>query len=197
MRTKKTALMAFFLAFAFQHTTVFADESITDLKARIATLEAKVESYKKAEALVLSNRERFKTLDLVAFNNRDWKKIQEIHHETVTAEGSDGHTSKGMMPEHALDLEFLFNTFPDYKIHEHQISFGSGDWTAGLSRATGTFTQPMKLRDGTVVQPTHKSFELKAITLARWENGRIMEEYIYWDNFHLFSQLGIAELIIK
>ena len=172
-------------------------QDVESLQTRIAALEAQVAAYKKAEALVESNRERFKTLDLVAFNNRDWDLIKEIHHEDVTAEGSDGFISNGMVPAHAWDLEFLFNTFPDFKIHEHQISFGSGDWTAGLSRSTGTFTQPMKLRDGTVIQPTGKSFELKAITLARWKNGRIMEEFIYWDNFHLFTQIGIAELIVK
>jgi hypothetical protein len=178
-------------------TSTVSAQDMKSMQERIEVLEEQVADYNKAEALVLSNRERFKLLDLVAFNNRDWKLTKQIHHEDVTAEGGDGFVSKGMVPAHAADLEFLFNTFPDYKIHEHQISFGSGDWTAGLSRSTGTFTKAMKLRDGTVIQPNNKSFELKAITLARWDNGRIMEEYIYWDNFHLFAQLGIAELIVK
>ena len=187
---KRIFLTVFTVFLASLTTTVNADDT-SALKAKIAKLEEKLEEYKKAEKIVKYNLKRFGQLDLVAFNTRDWDMIKDIHHENVVAYGADDHKSNGMVPEHEWDLKFLFETFPDYKINEHLIKFGSGEWTAGLSSATGTFTEPMKLRDGTVIQPTGKSFELKAITLARWENGRIMEEYIYWDNNHLFEQLGI------
>lgn len=163
------------------------------LEAKNAQLQAQVDAYETERAQTTKNLERFRQLDLVAFNNRNWDLIKDIHHEDVVAQGADGVVSNGMVPAHEWDLKFLFETFPDFTIHEHLITFGYGGWTAGLSRSTGTFTQPMKLRDGTVIEPTGKMFEFTAITLARWEDGRIMEEYIYWDNNHLFNQLGINQ----
>ncbi len=154
-------------------------------------MQAQVDAFKEEKKKKKRNMERFGQLGLEAFNNRNWDLIKKIHHEDVKAYGGDGYISYGMIPEHEWDLKFLFETFPDYTINEHLIKFGSGKWTAGLSSSTGTFTEPMKLRDGTVIEPTGKKFELKAITLARWEDGRIMEEYIFWDNYHLFKQLGI------
>ena len=177
--------------FLISLTGVAHADDIAALKAKIAKLEQDLAEYKRAEETVEYNLKRFGELDLVAFNNRDWDLIKDIHHEDVVAYGADDHKSAGMVPAHEWDLKFLFETFPDYKINEHLLKFGSGEWTAGLSSASGTFIEPMKLRDGTVIEPTGKSFVLKAITLARWEDGRILEEYIYWDNNHLFEQLGI------
>jgi len=165
---------------------------VAELESQIEKLERDLQVFRDAEVTVERNLERFGELDLTAFNNRDWDLIKQIHHEDVKAMGGDGHVAEGMEPAHEWDLHFLFETFPDYRINEHLIKFGAGEWTAGLSSATGTFTEPMVLRDGTTLQPTGKSFELKAITLARWENGRILEEYIFWDNAHLFQQLGLA-----
>ena len=197
MKTRRAFVFAMLLTaltgFANAADTVGSGASIPELQAKVAKLEKQLKAYRDTEETVARNLERFGQLDLVAFNNRDWDLIKDIHHEHVKAMGGDGFVSDGMVPAHEWDLKFLFETFPDYRINDHLIKFGSGDWTAGLSSSTGTFTQPMKLRDGTVIQPTGKSFELKAITLARWENGRIMEEYIFWDNAHLFKQLGISE----
>ncbi len=101
-----------------------------------------------------------------------------------------------MVTAHENDLKFLFDSFPDYKIFSHTIDFGQGEWTAGLSTAGGTFTAPMKLKDGRVIQPNGKKMKVQAITLARWKKGRIMEEYIFWDNLEMFSQLGIVDQIM-
>ena len=173
--------------------TVEPAAEIAALQAQIDKLEKQLNAYRNAEKTVASNLHRFGQLDLVAFNNRDWDLIKDIHHERVQAMGGDGFVSNGMVPAHEWDLQFLFETFPDFRINEHLIKFGSGQWTAGMSSSTGTFTEPMKLRDRTVIQPTGKKFEFKAITLARWENSRIVEEYIFWDNAHLFKQLGISD----
>ncbi len=197
MKTRHAIICATLLTtlngFANAADTVEPETKIVELQAQVAKLEKQLKEYRDAEETVAGNLKRFGQLDLVAFNNRDWDLIKDIHHEDVQAMGGDGFVSDGMVPAHEWDLKFLFETFPDYRINEHLIKFGSGEWTAGLSSATGTFTEPMKLRDGSIIEPTGKSFELKAITLARWENGRIMEEYIFWDNAHLLNQLGVNE----
>ena len=56
---------------------------------------------------------------------------------------------------------------------------------------TGTFTQPMPKGDGTFIQPTGKAFKLPMCTIGRWENGVMVEEFLYWDNQTYYKQLGL------
>jgi hypothetical protein len=39
---------------------------------------------------------------------------------------------------------------------------------------TGRFTGPLELPDGTVIEPTGKSFEVVFSTIARWRDGKII-----------------------
>jgi hypothetical protein len=53
--------------------------------------------------------------------------------------------------------------------------------------------QPLtKLPDGTVIQPTGKSFVVIFSTAARWRNGKIVEEYLFYDNATILRQVGLA-----
>lgn len=160
------------------------------LRAKVAELEEELKGFRDERKVVASNLALFDKLDLEAFNNRDWDLIKQIHTEDVTVYNPDGSVSRGMTPEHERDLQFLFDTFPDFKINSHPIGFGSGEWTAGMSVCTGTFSAPMKLPDGTVIEPTGKKFEIRVATLARWRNGRIVEEYLFWDNLAWLRQIG-------
>lgn len=60
-----------------------------------------------------------------------------------------------------------------------------------MSVATGTFSAPMKLQNGTSNPPTGKKFSVRIVTLVRWENGRIAEEYLFWDNADWNKQIGL------
>ena len=48
---------------------------------------------------------------------------------------------------------------PDNRIQEHPASSGTadGEWTAVSGWLEGTFTKPMVLADGKVIQPTGKA----------------------------------------
>jgi hypothetical protein len=52
---------------------------------------------------------------------------------------------------------------------------------------TGTFTGPLELPDGTVIEPTGKSFEV-----VFWRDGKIVEEYLKYDNGSFMQQIGLA-----
>ena len=43
------------------------------------------------------------------------------------------------------------------------------------------------------LQPTGKPVSLKIATIARWENGRIAEEYLFWDNADWNRQIGLGQ----
>jgi hypothetical protein len=57
---------------------------------------------------------------------------------------------------------------------------------------TGTFTGPLKLPDGTVIEPTGESFDVVFSTIAHWRDGKIVEEYLKYDNASFMQQLGLA-----
>ena len=83
--------------------------------------------------------------------------------------------------------------FPDNKVkHPYDILFGEGEYTAFVAPFTGTFTGRLELPDGTVIEPTGKSFEVMFSTIARWRDGRIVEEYLKYDNGSFPQQIGLA-----
>ena len=90
----------------------------------------------------------------------------------------------------ALRKKFLFDTF-NFKVAEHIVGFGHGEWTAGISISEGNWVKPITLKDGTVLEPTGQPVSLKIATIARWENGRIAEEYLFWDNDDWNRQIGL------
>lgn len=85
---------------------------------------------------------------------------------------------------------------PDNRITEHPVRFGTadGEWTAVMGFLDGTFTKPMVLPNGTVIQPTGKSYHLPMATLGHWnKEGTMSEEYLFWDNATLMQQIGAAK----
>ncbi len=82
---------------------------------------------------------------------------------------------------------------PDNRITEHAVRFGTaeGEWTAVMGFLDGTFTKPMALPGGKVIQPTGKTYHLPMATLAHWnKQGTMDKEYLFWDNASLMTQIG-------
>jgi ketosteroid isomerase-like protein len=50
----------------------------------------------------------------------------------------------------------------------------------------------MVLADATKIAPTGKSFEVDFCTVARWDNGQIVEENLFYDLVGMMKQLGIG-----
>lgn len=132
----------------------------------------------------------FDHLDFVSFNEQDWETFNEIHAPDVLVGWPDGRETHGT-EEHSVDVEFVFSYAPDIQIIDHPVTFGQGPWTAGMGVVEGTFTEPMILRDGTVIEPTGKKFKYTMITIAKWQDGQITEEYLYWDNAEVTRQMGL------
>lgn len=165
-----------------------ADEAA--LIARVAELEAQISAHNAERALTKRQLEIFDELDLEAFNGRDMKRIGEIHAENVIVHNPDG-TQTSPFPPHEEELKFLFDVF-DFKVTDHIVGFGHGEWTAGISISEGKWVKPITLKDGTVLEPTGKPVSLKIATIARWENDRIAEEFLFWDNADWNRQIGLT-----
>jgi hypothetical protein len=53
-------------------------------------------------------------------------------------------------------------------------------------------TGPMKGPDGTEVPPTGKKFDIEFFTVAKWDNGQIVEENLMYDLVTFMKQIGLS-----
>jgi SnoaL-like polyketide cyclase len=61
-----------------------------------------------------------------------------------------------------------------------------------VSLCSVTFTGALGLPNGTVIEPTGKAFEVVVSTIARWWDGKILEEHILYENASLRRQIGLG-----
>jgi hypothetical protein len=106
---------------------------------------------------VAQNLETFDRLDFEGWNGQNWDLFSEIHADDVIVKGF-GTDTQGNDVHVKWAQDFIAANPDSYRILEHPIRIGAGDWTA----VTGV------LEDGSTMA-----------TFARWENGRIAEEYLF------------------
>jgi len=136
--------------------------------------------------------EKFDELDFEAFSKQNWDLFRDTHTDDVVVVWPDGHETKGL-EKHIGDLKYMFSYAPDTKITAHPVKVASGAWTAVVGEMTGTFSRPMVLPDGTVIQPTGKKFKLQMATFAHWNGDKFDKEILFWDNLAFMKQIGLAE----
>lgn len=148
----------------------------------------------KEEAQVQANLKRFDQLDFDAYSHRkDMSLFEKLHCPDVKVVFPDGRVTQGIK-NHVADIHnVLFNGTPDSRITSHPISFGSGGWTVATGVLEATFSEPMKLPDGKSIAPTGKKVKISMATIAKWNNGCIAEEHLFWDNAEYMKQLGLAK----
>jgi hypothetical protein len=156
----------------------------------IATVGCKKTDESPKTETVAQHLKTFDELDFEVFSNQKWERLHESHSKDILVHWPDGHTTTGI-DKHIDDLKFLFVFAPNTQIKQHPVKVGQENYTAVTGVMTGTFTQPMPTGNGTFIQPTGKSFTLPMCTVGRWENGVMVEEFLYWDNQSYNKQLGI------
>tara|TARA_R110002072_G_C7833290_1_gene524362 strand:+ start:359 stop:934 length:576 start_codon:yes stop_codon:yes gene_type:complete len=163
----------------------------SDNQATIKSLQQQITELTANSTLVEQNLITFDTLDYTVFSNQEWTRLHESHGKNIKVNWPDGHFTTGI-EKHIEDLSAMFIYAPDTRIKQHPIRFGSGKYTAVTGIMEGTFTKPMPIGDGKFIQPTGKSFKLPMATIGIWEDGVMVEEYLYWDNQTYMNQLGLG-----
>ena len=141
------------------------------------------------------NLANFDDLDFHVYTGQQWENLHKSHGKDIIVHYPDGHTTKGI-PDHIKELKFMWTFAPDNRITEHPVRFGTADaqWTAVMGFLDGTFTKPMVMANGKVVQPTGKAYHLPMATLGHWNGEGVMdEEYLFWDNATLMQQIGVSQ----
>ena len=149
--------------------------------------------FKDEEALTQMRLVRFDSLDFDIYTNQKWDEFSISHDKNIKVYYPDGSTTVGLEPEHIDALKPMFVFAPDTKIEQHPVRFGSGDWTAVIGVIEGTFSQPMPIGNGKTIPPTGKKFKLSMATIGHWKGGKMIEEYLFWDNQAMLKQIGLAQ----
>lgn len=139
-----------------------------------------------------ANLLNFDDLDFNVFTNQKWDELGRSHAQDIIVHWPDGRITTGIDP-HIDDLKAMFVYAPDTRIREHSIRIASGKWTSVMGTMEGTFSEPMPIGDGKTIAPTGKAFKLSMVTIGRWENGTMVEEWLFWDNQAFMKQIGLAK----
>ena len=145
----------------------------------------------KAGDSVADRLKTFDELDFDVFSHQQWDRLPESHSEDIVVTWPDGRQTRGLA-QHVEDLKGFFAFAPDTQINAHPIRFGSGEWTGVTSVMTGTFSRPMRTPDGQLIPPSGKGFSIGVATIGQWKNGRMVAEWLFWDNQTFMRQIGLA-----
>ena len=168
-------------------------EQSSDLQLKVDSLERELKMYRDEQALTKMRLTRFDSLDFQFYSNQDWKNFTISHADDIKVYYPDGMITTGLTPQHIDMLTPMFVFAPDTKITSHPVKFGSGSWTCVIGEMEGTFSQPMPIGNGQTIQPTNKKFKLSMATIGHWQEGKMIEEYLFWDNQYFMKQIGLAQ----
>ncbi|MGY0500341.1 ester cyclase [Nocardia sp. FBN12] len=141
-------------------------------------------------------------MDIFRRGDRSWNartaEFLRAHTDDVVVHQPGSHVPRAGVGMHEADMQVFFDAFADITIGpvgddgfpEYKVQFGSGDWMAGISVMTGTHTGTFNLY-GLSVPPTGREVEITLATIARFDNGKIAEEYLFYDLLLLAIDLGV------
>jgi len=82
----------------------------------------------------------------------------------------------------------MFKAFPDVKLVPLS-AWGAGSYVVVAGRFEGTNKGPMPAMG--IKKPTGKTVSARYLDIARWENGKIKEEWLFYDSMAMAGQLGL------
>jgi hypothetical protein len=143
----------------------------------------------------LSVKEQFELMQTLddAWNSQDWETFKKRHAENVAVYWpGQPEPIKGREPSFKESVEF-FKTFDNKLVNNpYEILFGQGNYTCSGADWTATMIGPMKMPNGKIIQPTHKTAKLEFCTVATWRGKEIIEERTFYDVTGMKRQLGIS-----
>ena len=163
------------------------------LQTKIDSLQNELKKFTDDKALAETRLLRFDSLDFDYYSNHDWKNFNISHDDNIKVYYPDGAITEGLYPKHIDKLTPMFAFAPDTKIKTHPVRFGTGDWTTVIGKIEGTFSKPMPIGNGKTIPPTNKKFALSMATIGHWKDGKMIEEYLFWDNQSFMKQIGLAQ----
>jgi steroid delta-isomerase-like uncharacterized protein len=120
-----------------------------------------------------------------AINNRDLAALDTfVSQDVVRHSAATPGVIVTNLDEFRAFLETDFATIPD-SVQTIDIIFGSGDFVSVRATYAGTQTGSMG-----PFPASGKKLELPYMGILRFEDGKIAEIWVEWDNLHAMTQLG-------
>ncbi|KEY59216.1 ester cyclase [Serratia sp. DD3] len=152
-----------------------------------------LKEFKTERENVEKNLRNFDDLDFNVYSHQKWDEMNRSHAEDIIVHYPDGTVTYGLK-DHLERSKKIFAFAPDTENPIHHVRIGQGNYTAVTGVWRGTFTKPMVLSDGTVIQPTGKRFEIEMATIGRWnDKGTMDEEWLFYDDYTFMKQLGLLK----
>ncbi|BAN47421.1 ester cyclase [Metapseudomonas resinovorans] len=152
-----------------------------------------LEEFRAERETVEKNLRNFDDLDFNVYSHQKWDEMDRSHAKDIIVHYPDGSVTHGL-EAHLERSKKIFAFAPDTENPIHHVRIGQGNYTAVTGIWRGTFTKPMVLADGSVIQPTGKRFELEMATIGRWnEQGTMDEEWLFYDDYTFMKQLGLLK----
>jgi len=139
------------------------------------------------QAQTASEQEKNKTVARAALfdylNHKDFKRFEEIHTKNFVKHYNNNPVEN--LSEEMQDAKGQFDSSSDLMFTENWM-IAEGDKVAVCATAKGT-------HDGVFrdIPPTGKHYELSAITVWRFVDGKIAEEWVFMNDLDLYRQLGL------
>jgi hypothetical protein len=172
--------------------TVAVTNDDGDPSVELTTALASIQAAADLEASEQANLDNFDDLDFSVFTGQRWDELNRSHADDIIVHWPDGRSTEGI-DVHIEDLEAMFVWAPDTNIVEHPIRIAQGNMTAVTGIMRGTFTEPMPVGGGEFIEPTGQSYEIMMATIGRWEDGTMVEEWLFWDNQTFLQQIGLTQ----
>lgn len=193
-RLQHLAMICLFLPLTYLFSCTQSGGSMknTALQTTIDSLQQELQHYKVADSLSAMRLARFDSLDFDYYSNQQWDQLSISHSDNIACYYPDGGTTIGLYPQHIDALKPMFVFAPDTRIRTHPVRVAGGDWTAVIGILEGTFTLPMPVAGGKTIPPTGRKFRLRMCTVGHWKGGKMIEEYLFWDNAAFMRQIGVS-----
>lgn len=121
---------------------------------------------------------------LEAFNRRDLDAIVDTYVDApMVVDHAQQQTLKSRDGVRAWNQDWA-DGFSDGRI-EILDCLSSGDWTVARFVGRGTNDGPLA-----TFPATDRRIELHLCDAARWQDGKIVEEHVYYDLYGMLAQLG-------
>ena len=121
------------------------------------------------------------------------RHLRNVTRKTLPFTGQVSRNRQEGREAHYKESVEFFKTFDNKLVNNpYKILFGDGNYTCSVADWTATMIGPMKMPDGKVIQPTHKTAKLEFCTVATWKNKEIQEERLFYDVVGMMKQLGLS-----
>ncbi len=143
-------------------------------------------------AIEEQNMQLMQTLD-DAWNAQDLETFAKRHKPDVVVRWPGKPPTVGL-EAHRKEAHDFFRAFPDQRLanRPYRVFFARGDWTCSIARFTGSMKGPLLGPGGREIPPTGKSFDVEFCTIARWADGQIVEENLFYDLVTFMRQIGLG-----